>query len=385
MGYRLGVDVGGTFTDLVLTDESGGALYRAKTPSTPSDQSRGVLEGIEKVCQVAGVSPSQITEVRHGTTVGLNTVLTGTGAIVGLITTEGFKYVLHLARSRTPGPLAGWITMIKEDPPALIENTIEAEERIDARGNILRPLNEAKLREDIAKLAKRGVQAITVSLINSYANPVHERRIGQIVREMLPSIPVTLSSDVLPEFREYERTLTASLNAYVAPRVGNYLDALRGRLNARGIPARVSLLRSDGGLMALETAKERPVNALVSGPAGGVAGALFICNMAGFKNILTVDVGGTSTDVALCLGGEPEIGRQTVIGQFNVRVPSMEVRTVGAGGGSIAHVPELTKALRVGPQSAGAEPGPACYLKGGVEPTVTDANLVLGYLTPKLI
>ncbi|GIW06872.1 MAG: 5-oxoprolinase [Dehalococcoidia bacterium] len=386
MPYRLGVDVGGTFTDLVLTDDANGPLYRAKTSSTPADQSRGVLEGIEKVCRVAGITPNQIAEIRHGTTVGLNTVLTGTGATVGLITTKGFRYVLRVARSRTPGPLAGWITMIPQDPPALVENTIEADERMSAQGEVIRPLDEVQLWEDLQRLLKRSkIEAITVSLINSYANPAHEIRIRDIIRDLAPDLPVTLSSEVLPEFREYERTLTASLNAYVAPQVGRYLDSLRSRLQERGVPARVSLLRSDGGLMTLEAAKERPVNALVSGPVGGVAGALFVCRMAGYQNILTIDVGGTSTDVALCINGEPDIGRQTEIGQFTVRIPAMEVRTVGAGGGSIAHVPELTKALRVGPQSAGADPGPACYLKGGTEPTVTDANLVLGYLTPKLI
>lgn len=385
MSYRLGVDVGGTFTDLVLTNEAGGTLYRAKTPSTPADQSRGVLEGIEKVCRIAGIQPSDVAEIRHGTTVGLNTVLTQTGAVVGLITTVGFRHVLHLARSRTPGPLAGWITMIKTDPPALVENTIEAQERVSTTGEILIPLDEAQFIEDLDRLVARGVEALTVSLIHSYANPLHEQIIANIIRDRYPQLPVTLSSDVLPEFREYERTLTASLNAYVAPRVGRYLDNLRERLQGRGVPARVSLLRSDGGLMTLQAAKERPVNALVSGPVGGVAGAIYVCTMAGFDNILTIDVGGTSTDVALCQSGEPDIGRQTVIGDFTVRVPAIEVRTVGAGGGSIAHVPELTKALRVGPQSAGADPGPACYGGAGIEPTVTDANVVLGYLPPRLI
>ncbi|MCL6646968.1 MAG: hydantoinase/oxoprolinase family protein [Chloroflexi bacterium] len=387
MAYRLGVDVGGTFTDLVLTDDrNGGPLFRAKTSSTPADQSLGVLEGIEKICRLAGISPREIAEIRHGTTVGLNTVLTGSGATVGLITTRGFRYILRIARSRTPGPLAGWITMIPQDPPALVENTIEADERISARGEIIRPLDEEQVRQDLRRLLSRAqIEAITVSLINAYANPVHEQRIREIIRELAPELPVTLSSEVLPEFREYERTLTAALNAYVAPQVGRYLDSLRSRLEARGVPARVSLLRSDGGLMTLEAAKERPVNALVSGPVGGVAGALYICKLAGYRNILTIDVGGTSTDVALCLNGEPDIGRQTTIGQFTVRIPALEVRTVGAGGGSIAHVPLLTKALRVGPQSAGADPGPACYLKGGTEPTVTDANLVLGYLTTTLI
>lgn len=385
MGYRLGVDVGGTFTDLVLTDDTGGTFFRAKTSSTPADQSAGVIDGIDKVCRVAGIDPSEISEVRHGTTVGLNTVLTGTGAKVGLVTTIGYRHVLHVARSRTPGPLAGWISMIKPDPPALVENTIEADERISAAGEILRPLQESVLRDELRRLYARGIEALTISLINSYANPAHEQQIAAIVREMFPGLPITLSSDVLPEFREYERTLTAALNAYVAPTVGRYLDNLAGRLAGYGIRGSVGLLRSDGGLMSLEAAKERPVNALFSGPVGGVAGALFAAKSAGFENILTIDVGGTSTDVALCQGGEPDIGRQTDIGQFTVRAPALDVRTIGAGGGSIAHVPELTRALRVGPQSAGAVPGPAAYGLGGEDATVTDANIVLGYLPPRLI
>ncbi len=385
MGYRLGVDVGGTFTDLVLTDEAGGPLFRVKTPSTPADQSIGVIEGLEKVCRVAGIQPGEIGAIRHGTTAGLNAVLERRGARVGLITTEGYRYVLHVARSKTPGPLAGWISMIKPDPPAPVELTIEAEERISARGEVIRPLNEEKLRRDVEALMARGVNAITISLINSYANPVHEQRIKAILRELYPDLPISVSSEILPEFREYERTLTAALNAFVQPEVGRYVDNLRTRLLERSINAQVSILRSDGGLMSIDATKERPVNALVSGPVGGIAGALYVANAAGFPNILTVDVGGTSTDVALCIDGVPDIGRQTEIGSFDIRVPAIEVRTVGAGGGSIAHVPELTRALRVGPQSAGADPGPAAYGRGGTSATVTDANLVLGYLTPSLI
>ena len=385
MGYRLGVDVGGTFTDLVLTDEEGGPLFRAKTPSTPADQSIGVGEGVDKVCRLAGISPTQLSALRHGTTTGLNTVLEGKGAKVGLVTTVGFRHVLHVARSHTPGPLAGWITMIKPDPPAPPELTIEADERTDAHGDIIKPLDEAKLRTDLQELHSAGIEALTISLINSFANPAHERRIAEISREMFPEMLISVSSEILPEFREYERTLTAALNAYVQPTMGSYLDRLEGRLKERQIEARVSILRSDGGLMTLEAAKNRPINALVSGPVGGIAGALFVAEKAGFNSILTLDVGGTSTDVSLCIDGAPDIGRQTSVGEFDVRIPSIEVRTVGAGGGSIAHVPELTKALRVGPQSAGADPGPAAYGQGGTEPTATDANIVLGYLPPSLL
>jgi N-methylhydantoinase A len=385
MALKLGVDVGGTFTDLLLFDEESGRQVRTKTPSTPADPSVGVLTGIDKVCRLANVAPGAITQIMHGTTVATNAVLEGTGAKVGLITTEGFKQILHLARSWTPGPLAGWIIMVKPDPPAAIEHTREAKERIDTRGNIVKPLDEEAVKHDLQDLVSLGIEALTISLINSYANQVHEKRIKEIAQEMFPTLPVTASSEVLPEFREYERTLTAVMNSYVRPKVAVYLRGFAAQLAAHGLNAEVNILRSDAGLMTLPMAQERPVYAVMSGPAGGVAGALFIANKAGFPNILTIDMGGTSTDVSLCQDGKQTIARETTLGYFPIKVPSVDVRSIGAGGGSIAHVPEITNALRVGPQSAGADPGPACYGKGGSEPTVTDANVVLGHLPPRLL
>ena len=385
MPLKLGVDVGGTFTDLILVDEDNGRMVRAKTPSTPADQSVGVLNGIEKVCRLANIAPSEISHIMHGTTIATNAVLEGKGAKVGLITTEGFKQILHLARSWTPGPLAGWIIMVKPDPPAAIENTREAKERIDTHGNVIKPLDEVALRKDLQDLVARGVEAITVSLINSYTNPVHEKRIKAIAQEMFPTLPVTASAEVLPEFREYERALTAVMNSYVRPKVSLYLKNFADQLAAYGLKADVNILRSDAGLMTLRMAQERPVYGVMSGPAGGVAGALVIATKAGFPNILTLDMGGTSTDVALCQDGTQSIARETALGYFPIKVPSVDVRSIGAGGGSIAHVPEITHALRVGPQSAGADPGPACYGKGGTEATVTDANVVLGHLPPRLL
>ena len=386
MAYRLGIDVGGTFTDLLLADEESGKLYPVKTPSTPADPSVGVMTGIDKICQVAGVAPSEIGYLMHGTTVATNAVLEGKGAKVGLIVTDGYKQVLHVARSWTPGPLAGYLWMIKPEPPAALENTIEADERLDARGNEIRPLNEAKLRADLTKLVEgRGIEALTVSLFNSYASSSHEERVRQIVQEMYPQLPISISSEVLPEFREYERTLTTTMNGYVQPAVARYMDGIESKLREKSMPTRVNILRSDGGLMSLQATKDSPVNALMSGPAGGVAGALWVAKQSGFPNILTLDMGGTSTDVALCYDGLPGVGRETTVGFFTIRSSSLDVRTVGAGGGSVAHVPEITKALRVGPQSAGANPGPAAYGNGGTDPTVTDANVVLGHLPPSLI
>jgi N-methylhydantoinase A len=386
MAYRLGVDVGGTFTDLFLvSDDNGGAQYRVKTPSTPADPSEGVLNGVARICAEAGIEASELRNILHGTTVATNAVLESKGARVGLITTNGFKQILHLARSQTPGPLAGWIIMIKPDPPASLADTREAVERMDARGQTVVPVDEEQVESVVRDLVESGVESLTVALINSYVNGEHERQIGGIVERLYPGFPVTLSSDVLPEFREYERALTACMNSYVRPKVASYVQQLQTALGGIGATADVNILRSDAGLMTTREAARNPIYGVLSGPSGGVAGALFVASRAGYGDILTFDMGGTSTDVALCQNGEPTIGRETSIGHFRIKVPSVNVHTVGAGGGSIAHVPELTRALRVGPQSAGAEPGPAAYGKGGEEPTVTDANVVLGHLPPSLL
>ncbi len=386
MAYRLGVDVGGTFTDLFLVSEGdGGAQFRVKTPSTPADPSEGVLTGVRRICEEAGIGVGELRNILHGTTVATNAVLESKGARVGLITTQGFGQILHLARSQTPGPLAGWIIMIKPDPPASLADTREAVERMDARGGTVTAVDEQQVEAIVRDLVDSGVETFTVALINSYVNPAHEEQIGAIVERLYPGFPVTLSSHVLPEFREYERTLTACMNSYVRPKVADYVDRLQSELQAIGAKADVNILRSDAGLMTTTEAARNPIYGVLSGPSGGVAGALYVARKAGFDDILTFDMGGTSTDVALCQNGQPTIGRETAIGHFRIKVPSVNVHTVGAGGGSIAHVPELTKALRVGPQSAGADPGPAAYGKGGTEPTVTDANVVLGHLPPQLL
>src|SRR6188768_3562183 len=386
MAYRLGVDVGGTFTDLFLVSEgNGGAQFRVKTPSTPHDPSEGVLTGVRRICDEAGIGVDELQNILHGTTVATNAVLESKGARVGLITTTGFGQILHLARSQTPGPLAGWIIMVKPDPPASLADTREAVERLDARGNVVVPVDEAQVEEIVRDLVDSGIESLTIALINAYVNPAHEEQIGAVVERLYPGFPVTLSAHVLPEFREYERALTACMNSYVRPKVADYVDRLQTELQGIGAKADINILRSDAGLMTTGEAARNPIYGVLSGPSGGVAGALFVARKAGFDDILTFDMGGTSTDVALCQNGQPTIGRETSIGHFRIKVPSVDVHTVGAGGGSIAHVPELTKALRVGPQSAGAEPGPAAYGKGGTEPTVTDANVVLGRLPANLI
>ena len=385
MGYRLGVDVGGTFTDLLLFDTTNGDFWRHKTPSTPHDSSEGILNGVNALCSQAEVSPTQIEYFLHGTTVATNAVLEGKGARVGLVTTEGYRQVMQIARSFVPGGLAGWIVWPKPEPLAKLEDTVEIKGRMDAYGTEVRPVDDADIRAQLEKLKGQGIEALTISLINAYLNGEHERRVAAIAAEVMPDVPISLSHIVLPEMQEYERTLTTVANAAVRPLVGRYVRNLRDKLERIEMTGRLSLLRSDGGLMSSQKSEEHPVSLLMSGPAGGVTGALWVAKNAGLDNILTLDVGGTSTDVALIEHGEPRRVRTTEVGHLSVRASSLDVKTVGAGGGSIAYVPELTKALRVGPQSAGAVPGPAAYGKGGTLPTVTDANVVLGYLPENLL
>ena len=379
-GYRLGVDVGGTFTDLLLIEEETGHAYTAKVPSTPQDSSQGVMHGIERICGIAGIEPSDIGSVMHGTTVATNTILTLSGARVGLVTTKGYKQTLQIARSYVPGGLGGWVIFKKTDPLAPLELTVEADERVGAKGEIVEPLNEEALRRELQKLAGEGIEALTVSLMNAYANGVHEQRVRRIAEEILPGVQISISSEVVPEMYEYERTETTVVNSYIRPVVSRYIENVKAELDRRMNGVQLHILRSDGGLASADAAKATPVNLLMSGPAGGVSGAIWMARQAGYENLLTFDMGGTSTDVALIQKGVAQTRRETRVGDVTVRASSVDVRTVGAGGGSIAYVPELTKALRVGPQSAGAEPGPAAYGRGGDDPTVTDANVVLGYL-----
>ena len=385
MTYRLGVDVGGTFTDLLLLDKNSGSFWRHKTPSTPHDSSVGILTGVDAICADANIAPSEIKFFLHGTTVATNAMLEGKGARVGLVTTEGYRQILQIARSFVPGGLAGWIVWPKPEPLAKLEDTVEIKGRMDAFGKEIRFIDDADIRAQLEYLKAQGVEALTVSLINAYLNGAHELRVAELAAEIMPDVPVSLSHIVLPEMQEYERTLTTVANAAVRPIVGKYVRNLRDKLRGSGMAGSLSLLRSDGGLMSSEKSEEHPVSLLMSGPAGGVTGALWVGRNAGIDNILTLDVGGTSTDVALIENLEPRRVRTTEVGHLAVRASSLDVKTVGAGGGSIAYVPELTGALRVGPQSAGAVPGPVAYGKGGTDPTVTDANVVLGYLPESLL
>lgn len=385
MSYRLGVDVGGTFTDLLVINNQTGETFRTKVPSTPHDPSEAVVNGSKKVCAEANVDQSDINYFMHGTTVATNAVLEGKGAKVGLVVTEGYRQTLQIARSLVPGGLASWIIWPKPEPMAPLECTVEAPERMGADGETVRELDVDKLRANLQPLKEEGIEALTICLMNSYLSGRHEKAVAKICQEEFPDLPITISSDILPEMQEYERALTTVANSSVRPVVSRYVSNLKKELTNWGMNGKLNLLRSDGGLMSADKSAEAPVNLLMSGPAGGVSGALYVAKTANLPNILTLDIGGTSTDVALIENYEPRLRRDTSVGDLTVRASSLDIMTVGAGGGSIAHVPELTGALRVGPESAGAVPGPVAYGKGGEKPTVTDANVVLGYLPESLL
>lgn len=383
--YRLGVDVGGTFTDLLLLEEATGTTWRAKVPSTPEDQSVAVTHGIDEITsKLPKGSDITLDVVNHGTTIATNAILEQKGAKVALVITEGYKDVLQTRRSQVPGGLASWIIWKKPEPLAPLEMTAEAPGRIATDGSEVYPFDAKAFTERLHRIEPLRPDAITVSLQNSFANPVHEQEVEKILKRVFPSTPISLSSEVLPELMEYERTITTVANSYVEPRVSLYLMNLLKSLEGKAKHLRI--LRSDGGLSSVSLASKFPVTLALSGPAGGVSGVVSsVADQTKYKNLITIDMGGTSTDVALIETGQPRIRRETKIGDLVVKAPSVDVRTVGAGGGSMARVPEVTKALRVGPESAGAVPGPAAYGKGGEVATVTDANAVLGYLPEYLL
>ena len=333
MAYRLGVDVGGTFTDCLLIDEAQGSAVTAKVPSTPADPSIGVLNGITLVCERAGTDASNISHVLHGTTVATNAVLTGSGARVGLVTTQGYRQVLQIARSFVPGALSGWVLYNKSEPLAPLECTVEVAERISASGEIVASLDETQARHALRSLKTRQIEALTISLINAYANGVHEQRLRALAEEELPGVPVSLSSEVIPEMQEYERTITTVANSYVRPVVETYVHNLKTELTQTMQDPKLHILRSDGGLASAQAAGQYPVNLLMSGPAGGVSGAIWVAGQAGYHNLLTFDMGGTSTDVALVQDGKAQLRRETTVGDVTVRASSVDVRSVGAGGG----------------------------------------------------
>jgi N-methylhydantoinase A len=377
------VDVGGTFTDVLLVAGNGTGPVLAKVPST-ADPAEGVVHAVEEAARRAGIAPDAVELVLNGTTVVTNTVIERRGARVGLLVTRGFRNILEIARSWTPGPVSGWMVWEKPPPLADTRDVRELSGRIDTAGNELEPLDEGEARAAIRELAQRGVEAITVALVNGYVRPDVEARIAAWAAEEAPDLPVSLASHVVPEIREYERTLAAVANAYVQPAMRSYVRTIQHDLARSFASAALDIVRSDGGVMSASDAVERPVETVLSGPAGGVRAAVHLGRTIGRPDVLSFDMGGTSTDVALSRDGQAALSRRSSLTDYyKIRTPSLDVVAIGAGGGSIARVPG-TGALRVGPDSAGASPGPACYGHGGTEPTVTDADVVLGYL-PSLL
>lgn len=387
-GYQLGVDVGGTFTDVCVFTPHGHAI-RAKVPTTVHDQSVGIKEGIRKIrnlLQKRFGFEGSFEFIHHGTTTATNAILEGKGARTALVVTKGHKDILALRRSQIPGGLGAWLYYNPPAPVVPLELVVQCPERMSVSGEPITPVDEATLRQTLRDLGRQQLPAaVAVSLLNSHANPAHEQVVSRVIRDELGSdIAIICSSDVLREAGEYERTVTTCTNAVVKPVVQTYLSKLSHSLAADSDTIRI--LKSDGGLTSVGLAGELPVNILMSGPAGGVKGvADAVARSTPYKNLITLDMGGTSTDCALIYDGKPRLRRETVVDQLLVRSPAVDVKTVGAGGGSIATYMELTETLRVGPESSGATPGPACYGKGGEQVTVTDAHLTLGYLPQTLL
>jgi N-methylhydantoinase A len=374
---RIGVDIGGTFTDIVAFRD--GEVHVTKTPSTPDSPDDGVVNGLEKSRDDAGFAFGDVGFLSHGTTVATNAVLEGTWAETALVTTEGFRDVLEIARQNRPD-----IYDFDAEKPAPIvprDRRFEVPERLDERGTVLQDLEDDAVREVAAAIADSGVDSVAISLLFAFENDDHERRVADRLRDEGLDVSYSLSSDVLPEIREYERTLTTALNAALKPVMDSYIGNLQREVGAQGVGAELKILQSNGGLITAEAARERPVNTLLSGPAGGVQGATYVAQQCGVDDVITMDMGGTSCDVSLVEGGDPLVSTDVSVGDYAVGVPAIDIHTVGAGGGSIAWMDE-GGALRVGPRSAGADPGPISYGRGGTEPTTTDAHLLLGRLDP---
>ncbi|MBI3966413.1 MAG: hydantoinase/oxoprolinase family protein, partial [Chloroflexi bacterium] len=376
--YAIAVDIGGTFTDVTLANLSNGQIWQVKTPSTPSDPSEAFAEGIRRVLLVADVAPLEIAGVFHGTTVATNAVLERKGARVGLLITEGCRYVLHIGRHDVPSDahMYTWIKPPRLVPPRLIA---EVSERVAAGGSVVRDLDDVQCREALRTLGEAGIESLAICFLHAYANPDHECRARELAARDLPEVPVSVSSDVLPVFREYERTTATVVNAYVLPKVARYHRRLQQRQNELGIAAPLRIMKSNGGMYSAADAAAQPIHTILSGPAAGVVGGILIGASAGQPNTISIDVGGTSADVCLARQGHPEITVEGQIGGLPLTVPMVDVHTIGAGGGSIARL-SPNRSLLVGPESAGADPGPACYGRGGREPTVTDAHLVLSHI-----
>jgi N-methylhydantoinase A len=377
---QIGVDIGGTFTDIVALD-GGGRLALAKVPSTPKDLLDGIAAATTRVLALAGARPADVERFIHGTTIATNAILEQKGATTAILTTEGFEDVLELGRMKRSRMYD--LGMDPEVPTFLAprRRRLGIRERLDARGRVLVPLHEDDVRAAVSALRAQGVAAVAVCYLFSFVNPAHEQRTRELIVEAAPEISVSLSSDVDPTFREYERLCVTAFDAYLGPVVKRYLAGLADTLRGLGVPGVPLIMRSRGGIVSAALAAQQPVTLFLSGPAGGVIGASFAAERSGVRDFVSLDMGGTSNDVAVVREGTPLLAAEGTIGPYPVRTPMVDVNTIGAGGGSIAWI-DAAGGLRVGPRSAGAEPGPACYARGGDEATVTDASVVLGYLNP---
>lgn len=376
------IDIGGTFTDVTLLDRGTGELWRTKTPSTPEDQSIGFVAGIRKIADLAGRMPDEVSQLFHATTVATNLILEGKGAQTAVLTTAGFRHVLEIGRHDIPRGASShnWIKTPRPVRPELI---FEAAGRIATDGAELEPLDEEAVRAAGKAIAGQGIGTIAICMLNAYVSGTHEARARDILAECCPDAVISISSEILPVFREYERTVVTVLNAYVAPTVSRYVGNLQGRISELGIDAPLLLMKSNGGVASAAVISRQPVQTSLSGPAAGVVGASFFGRLSGYENIIGIDIGGTSADISVIRDGVPNMTVESQISDWPITLPMIDVHTIGAGGGSIAEV--VDGVLKVGPASAGAQPGPVCYGRGGTRPTVTDAHAALGHLPPYLM
>lgn len=382
----IGVDIGGTFTDLIFADLASGAVAIHKTPTTTGDPAQGMVAGMLELCDIAGVEAASIDRVLHGTTIATNAVLEHAGVEAGMITTAGYRDILHIGRHQRPQHYSIRQEIPWQDRPLVRRRhrRVVAERLVPPRGEVLTPLDEAGVREAAAAFKADGVKAIAVCFLFSYLNPAHERRAAEIVREVYPEAYVSCSADVSPQFREFERFTTAAMNVFVGPKVRDYVRRIAATMADEGFGADLLVMASNGGMATADMVAEKPVLTLLSGPAAGVMGGAWSGGLAERDRLITFDIGGTSADIGLVIDGTfaEATARDTWIGGFPVMTPMIDIHTIGAGGGSIAHV-DAGGGFRVGPASAGATPGPAAYGKGGQAPTVTDAHVTLGRLDPE--
>jgi len=377
--YELGIDTGGTFTDFVIANDETDELITFKELSTPDDPSQSVIRGIEIAENKYGILPPQVRRIAYGTTVATNALLERKGSNTGLLQTRGFRDLLEIRRQWRPKLFD--LYYVKPEPLVPRHRRMEIGERIDAKGAVLQRINIEEVRKHIKMMMDEGVETIAVCFLFSFLNSSHEKLVKDLVEKEFPTLCVTISSEICPEFREYERTTTTVLNAYLMPITSRYLKRLRARLKDSGIPGSLRIMQSNGGLMKAEDIERAPVNSLLSGPVGGVVGGVKLATALELENIITLDMGGTSTDISLVQNRELELVSEAEISYNPVKIPQVNIHTIGAGGGSIASV--FGGGLKVGPQSAGADPGPVCYGRGGKSPTTTDAALQVGFIDPQ--